>query len=114
MITPRYAGFVLTLLTIALCSSLFAVAQCRQIEAEAKVVASAAGKRTPTLVIEYKDGINPKKFYVNLFGPDRQNQLNSEKTSFDELPPGKYLVVIVARSEADNYCPKSLEITVTE
>jgi hypothetical protein len=97
---------------ITLIASVSAIAQCRQIEAEAKVIKSSSGNGTSSIVLEYKDNRGVDKFQVNLFGPNRKNQLNVEKTSFENLEAGKYLIVIVAKKEGDNYCPKSINVTV--
>src|SRR5690349_13950323 len=112
MITPKNPGYFLSVLIIMLIASASAMAQCRQIEAEAKVTKSPSGDGTSTIVLEFKDNRGVDRFQVSLFGPNRKNQLNVEKTSFENLVTGKYLVVIVGKKEGDNYCPKSINVTV--
>jgi hypothetical protein len=112
MITPKHSGFVLLVLTITLFSAFSTLAQCKQVEAEAKVVKSGQNDGKSTIVIEYKDQKSASKFHVNLFGPNRNNQLKSEKTSFENLVPGDYLIVIVSKKEGEGYCPTSINVTL--
>jgi uncharacterized protein (DUF2141 family) len=112
MITPKHSGIVLLVLAITIFSTVSALAQCKHADAEAKVVKSEGNDGKSTIVIEYKDRRDAGKFQVNLFGPDRNNQLSSNKTSFENLTPGKYLIVIVSRKEGDGYCPTSINVTI--
>jgi len=111
MITPKNSGSFLLVLTITLFSTISALAQCRQIDVEAKVVKAEGVNSKSGILIEYKDARSAGKFQVNVFGPNRNNQLNMEKTSFENLAPGKYLIVIVSKREGE-YCPKSIDVTI--
>ncbi|MEJ1241732.1 hypothetical protein WBG78_26545 [Chryseolinea sp. T2] len=95
---------------IGLLSSVSAIAQCKEIKAEAKVIKANEGKST--IQIEFKDNQSASRFQMNLFGPKRNNQLNTDKTTFEDLTAGEYLIVIVSKKEGDNYCSKSLKVTV--
>lgn len=87
-------------------------AQCRKIDADAKVVRElndTSGKQSIT--IDFK-GANKETFKVSLFGPERKNEINVEKSTFNNLNEGKYIIVIVGKREEDNYCPKSINVTI--
>jgi len=112
MITPKHSGIVLLVLAITIFSSVSALAQCKHVDAEAKVVKSEQNDGKSTIVIEFKDQRNAGKFKLNLFGPNRNNQLDTDKTSFENLAPGKYLIVIVSKREGDGYCPTSINVTI--
>ena len=101
-----FATIFLALGTIA------SFAQCKEIDAVAKVVkgASDVGKNQ-SIQLEIK-GSNLRNLEVRVFGPSRRNILRSNKTEFNNLASGKYLVVISAKREEDNYCPKSINVTI--
>jgi len=86
-------------------------AQCKELAAEAKVVKAADGSEKASIEIDLKDH-NEANFKFSLFGPDQKNELNVEKTTFNDLAKGKYLIVIVSKKEDDNYCPKSITVTI--
>jgi hypothetical protein len=110
MRTPVFPGTkILTVLGLSLCS-LGVLGQCKNIDAEAKVT-PAQEPTSRAITIELKNA-RSSEFTISLFGPDKKNELNANKTTFDNLAPGKYLIVIVGRREEDNYCPKSINITV--
>ena len=110
MRTPVFPGIkILAVLCLCFCS-LGVFAQCKKIDAEAKVV-QAEGSNSRSITIEIKSG-QPSQFTISLFGPGKKNELNVNKTEFHNLSPGKYMVVIVGKREEDNYCPKSINVTV--
>ena len=86
-------------------------AQCKELAAEAKVVKATDGSDLASIVVELKDH-NSNNFRFNLFGPNHNNELNVEKTTFTNLAKGKYLIVIVSKREDDNLCPKSITVTI--
>lgn len=112
MRTPKLLGTkIITLLLFSLLS-VGGFAQCRDINAEAKVTNSnESGADKPSITIDFKN-VNKEPFKVSLFGPDRKNELNVEKSTFENLARGKYLIVIVGKREEDNYCPKSINVTI--
>ena len=112
MITPKHSGFVLLVLMITIFYTSSLLAQCKYVEAEAKVLSSAENNGKSTIVIEFKDKRNAGNFHINLFGPNRKNQLNTEKTTFENLESGKYLIVIVSKREGQGYCPTSINVTI--
>ena len=100
------AAFFLTLGTI------FSFAQCKEIVADAKVVKTASDINSHKSILVEINGSNPNSFRINFFGPGRNNILDSDKTEFNNLVSGKYLIVIVGKREQDNYCPKSINVTI--
>ena len=104
----------INLFVLFLCLASNAFAQCKKIDAEAKV-AEVAGtseeSKTSSIVIDFK-GRKSEDFTVSLFGPNRNNELNTEKSEFRNLSQGTYLIVIVGKRERDNYCPQSINITI--
>jgi hypothetical protein len=104
-----------TLLVVSLflihffCLSSTAKAQCKSIEAEVSVSEQENGLGVITVDLK---GLDIKKLSVNLFGPKAKNQLGTQKTDFKELGKGKYLIVIVGKSEDDNYCQFTKEVTI--
>jgi hypothetical protein len=85
-------------------------AQCKELAAEAKVVKTEGSDRA-SIEVDLKNQ-NSNNFKFSLFGPDRKNELDVQKTVFSDLAKGKYLIVIVSRREDDNYCPKSITVTI--
>jgi len=100
------ATFFLTLGTVV------SFAQCKNIDAEAKVVKKTTDTSEKQSIILDIKGFRSNAFQVSLFGPDKKNILNSEQTEFNNLATGKYVIVIVGRREDDKYCPKSLNVTI--
>ncbi len=86
-------------------------AQCRELAAEAKVVKAPDGTDRASIEVDIKNQ-NSSNFKLSLFGPQRKNELDVHKTTFTNLEKGKYLIVIVSRREEDNYCPKSITVTI--
>jgi len=86
-------------------------AQCKELAAEAKVVKATDGSDQASIEVELKDH-NSNNFKFSLFGPNHKNELNVEKTTFTNLPKGKYLIVIASKREDDNLCPKSITVTI--
>lgn len=86
-------------------------AQCKELAAEAKVVKAVDGSDKASIEIDLKNH-NSTNFKFSLFGPHQKNELNVEKTTFSNLVKGRYLIVIVSKREEDNYCPKSITITI--
>ena len=82
--------------------------QCKDIDVEAKV---SGGPNGQSIVLDFKDS-KIDLFKISLFGPNKNNILNSEKTEFNNLSRGKYLIVIVAKRDGDQYCPKSINVTI--
>jgi hypothetical protein len=110
MRTPVFPGIkILAVLCLCLCS-LGVFGQCKNIDAEANVIPTQEST-SRAITIEFKNG-QSNNFTVSLFGPDKKNELSANKTTFDNLAPGKYLIVIVGKREEDNYCPKSINVTV--
>jgi len=110
ILSPRrltlVAAFFLTLGTI------FSFAQCKEIVAHANVVKAPSDLNSDkSIKVEIK-GSNANSLRINLFGPNRKNILESDKTEFNNLVSGKYLIVIVGKREQDNYCPKSINVTI--
>jgi len=92
--------------------SIISFAQCKNIDADIKIVKTVNDtNNSKSIVIDFK-GSRSESFKVSLFTPDRKNILNSEKTEFNNLDNGKYLVVIVGKREEDHYCPKSINVTI--
>ena len=112
MSTPKLLGIKI-LVSLFICFVTFnCIAQCKTIDADAKVVKAindASGR--PSIVVDFKSQ-NKETFKVSLFGPNKKNELNVEKTTFNDLVEGKYVIVIVAKREQDNYCPKSINVTI--
>lgn len=86
-------------------------AQCKELEAEAKVVKAFDGSDKSSIEIDLKN-LNRSNFKFSLFGPNQNNELNVEKAIFTNLGKGRYLIVIVSKREEDNYCPKSITVTI--
>ena len=86
-------------------------AQCKELAAEAKVVKATDGSDRASIEVDLKNQ-NTSDFKFSLFGPERKNELDVQKTTFTDLVKGKYLIVIVSRREQDNYCPKSITVTI--
>lgn len=104
--------FNLFVLFLCLASNVFG--QCKKIEAEAKVVevaGTAPESKSKSIVIDFK-GRKSEDFTVSLFGPQKNNELYTEKTEFRNLSKGTYLIVIAGKREKDNYCPQSINITI--
>lgn len=104
----------INLFVLFLCLASNAFAQCKKIEAEAKVVEVGGGpgeSMTRSIIIDFK-GRSSEDFTVSLFGPNRNNELHSTKSEFRNLSRGTYLIVIVGKREGDNYCPQSINITI--
>src|SRR5687768_10635767 len=95
----RFKILVTTFLCFGLISSF---AQCKNIEAGARVAETSAGT---SIIIDFKNS-RTDLFKISLFGPNKNNVLNSEKIEFNNLSSGKYLIVIVGKRDDDNYCPK--------
>jgi hypothetical protein len=88
--------------------------QCKKIDATAKVVDETGDVNTAqgkSIVVDIKSS-SKDKFEVSLFGPNRKNELHTDKTEFQNLSSGKYLIVIVGKKEEDNYCPQPINITI--
>jgi hypothetical protein len=85
-------------------------AQCKELAAEAKVV-KTEGSDLASIEVDIKNQ-NSNNFKLSLFGPERKNELNVEKMTFNNLVKGKYLIVIVSKKEDDIFCPKSITITI--
>jgi hypothetical protein len=104
----------INLLVLFLCLASNVFAQCKKIEAEARVVEVAGASvesKTSSIVIDFK-GRRSEDFTVSLFGPKKNNELNTDKSEFRNLSKGAYLIVIVGKKEGDNYCPQSINITI--
>jgi hypothetical protein len=86
-------------------------AQCKELAAEAKVVKATDGSDMASIEVDIKNQ-NSSHFKLSLFGPERKNELDVQKTTFTNLSKGKYLIVIVSKREDDNYCPKSITVTI--
>ena len=86
-------------------------AQCKELAAEAKVVKATDGSDQASIEVDLKNQ-NSSHFRFSLFGPERKNELDVQKTTFTNLAKGKYLIVIVSKREDDNYCPKSITVTI--
>jgi len=112
MSTPNLLRIkILTILLLGF-GTISSFAQCKTIDADAKVVKSINNTtEKPSIVIDFKS-LNKETFKVSLFGPDKRNELNVEKSTFNNLAEGKYLIVIVGKREEDNYCPKSINVTI--
>ena len=112
MRTPKLLGTKIITLLLFSVLAVGCFAQCKTIDAEVKVTnTDENGAQKPGIAVEIK-GANKTSFRVSLFGPDRTNELNVEKFSFENLAKGKYLIVIVGKREEDNYCPKSINVTI--
>jgi hypothetical protein len=85
-------------------------AQCKELAAEAKVVKTTDGSDLASIEVDLKNH-NSANFKISLFGPERKNELDVQKTTFTNLVKGKYQIVIVSKREDDNYCPKTITIT---
>ncbi|MEP6734596.1 MAG: hypothetical protein ABJA70_03695 [Chryseolinea sp.] len=113
MTTPVSSGTKIFVLLILLFGSIASFAQCKQIDVEAKVIKSEnsidAGSN---IVITYRGASSSPSFTVNLFGPNRKNELDVNKTTFENLEKGDYIIIIVGKREEDNYCPKSIKLTI--
>jgi len=104
----------ISLFVLFLCVASNTFGQCKKIEAEANVAeitATSGDSKTSSIVIDFK-GRKSEDFTVSLFGPNRNNELNTEKSEFRNLSRGTYLIVIVGKRERDNYCPQSINITI--
>lgn len=92
--------------------TIMSFAQCKEINVEAKVVKGTNEiGASQSILVDIKES-NSNSFQLSLFGPQRNNILNTDKTEFNNLVSGKYLVVIIGRREKDNYCPKSINVTI--
>lgn len=100
------ATFFLTLGTIV------SFAQCKNIDAEAKVVKKTTDSSDKQSIILEIKGYRSNAFQVSLFAPDKNNILNADQIEFNNLATGKYVIVIVGKREDDHYCPKSLNVTI--
>lgn len=87
------------------------IAQCKELDADAKIVKTVNESDKASIEVDLKSH-NKGAFRLSLFGPHQKNELNVEKTTFDDLVKGKYLIVIVSKREEDNYCPKSITLTI--
>ena len=104
----------INLLVLFLCLASNVFAQCKKIDAEAKVVEVAGPSvesKTSSILIDFK-GRKSEDFTVSLFGPQKKNELNTDKSEFRNLSKGTYLIVIVGKRERDSYCPQSINITI--
>ena len=104
----------INLFVLFLCLASNVFAQCKKIDAEAKVVQVSGGSnesQTNAIVIDFK-GRRSEDFTISLFGPNKKNELHTEKSEFLNLSKGRYLIVIVGKREGDNYCPQSINITI--
>lgn len=106
MLEPVRTKILVTLILV--CGFLTSFSQCKNIDADAKATAGLNGN---SIVVDIKNS-RTDLFKISVFGPNKQNILNSEKSEFNNLSSGKYLVVIVGRREEDNYCPKSINVTI--
>jgi hypothetical protein len=86
--------------------------QCKEINAVATVIKTTndTGKNQ-SIKVEFKDG-NSQHLQLNFFGTSKNNILRTDKNEFNNLSTGKYLIVIVGKREEDNYCTKSINITI--
>jgi hypothetical protein len=112
MTMPSLLRFKLIAIIFLSLGTIISFAQCKQIDAVAKIVKDTddIGKNQ-SIVLEIK-GSNLQMLEVSLFGPNRHNILRTNKTEFNNLTSGKYLIVIAAKREKDNYCPKSINVTI--
>jgi hypothetical protein len=111
MTMPSPVRFTLIAIIFLSLGTIVSFAQCKEINAEAKVVkrgSDAGANQSISVEIKHSNS----SYELNLFGPHKNNILRSDKTEFNNLPSGKYLIVIVGKREEDNYCPKSITITV--
>lgn len=92
-------------------SSSLAFGQCKTIEASATVTDTQGGAKNGKIVLEIKN-LAQSQFQISLFEPQGKRRINLEQKEFDNLPKGKYLIVIVGKKEEDNYCPKSIDVTI--
>lgn len=96
----------------SVCLTTEVFAQCKKIDAEVKIEpTSQADSQRKTITIDLK-GLRKDNFTFSLFGPNKVNELHTEKTTFENLPKGKYLIVISAKREEYGYCPQSLNVTI--
>ena len=89
-----------------------AYCQCKSIRAEAKVSNTSGGADNGVITLELDGGLNKNDFTISLFAPDKKNRLQVSEFVFDNLKKGKYLVVVSAKHERDNFCPKSINVTI--
>ncbi len=101
----------INLFVLFLCLASNVFAQCKKIDAEAKVVQVSGESQTKSIVIDFK-GRKSEDFTISLFGPNKNNELHTDKSEFLNLSKGSYLIVIVGKREGDNYCPQSINITI--
>ena len=95
----------------AVCFTTEVFAQCKKIDAEVKIEPASQDPQRKTITVDLK-GLRKDNFTVSLFGPNKVNELHTEKTTFENLPKGKYLVVITGKREEYGYCPQSLNVTI--
>lgn len=99
------------ILCILLGSYSFCFGQCKTINVEAKITNTEGGLKNGKIVLDLKNS-RVDDFSISLFGSKTQNKLKVDKAEIDNLAKGSYLIVIVGRKEQDNYCPKSINVTI--
>jgi hypothetical protein len=92
-------------------SCVFAFGQCKTIDAEAKVTDTQGGAKNGKIVLEIKTS-RDNRFTINLFGPNGFRKIDLDTKEIENLTKGKYLIVIASKKEEDNYCPKSINVTI--
>jgi hypothetical protein len=109
MFSPLRFKFVATFMLSLV--AFISFAQCKKIDVDVKVVKTSSDiNSNRSIILEIKE--SNKSFQVSLFGPDKNNILNSAQTEFKNLASGNYLIVVVSKRDDDNYCPKSLNVTI--
>lgn len=89
-----------------------AYCQCKSIKVEAKVSNTSGGVDNGVITLELNGGMDKNDFTISLFAPDKKNHLEVSEFVFNNLGKGKYLVVVSSKRERDNFCPKSINVTI--
>ena len=111
MSMPKPLRIKILMVVILACGAIKSFAQCKNIDADVKIVEAVNNIDGNSILVDFKNS-NSNAFKVSLFVPDKKNILNSDKTEFKNLNSGKYLVVIVGKRDEDNFCPKSINVTI--
>jgi hypothetical protein len=110
LIIRKMRSFCLAFIVVT-SSCVFAFGQCKTIDAEAKVTDTQGGSKNGKIVFEIKS-LRGEGFTINVFGPNGFHKIGLEKKELENLTKGKYLIVIASKREEDNYCPKSIDVTI--
>jgi hypothetical protein len=83
---------------------------CSEIKVDVRVTQTTNDQSNGNIALVFSD--DSAEFDIHIFEPHGKRKLNLREKKFENLKKGKYLIIVTARSETSNYCPKKIEVTI--